>query len=181
MNATANTAATSSSDTTATARQRPPAHGRFLVAVFGSACACATLPACDDPSDPEALAALARDEAAEDQPPAMSLDLSGAEDAPAAGFASLGLSAVDPSGCGKPSDVCPTPPSPDWCTTYKTLADGAGIPKVYRDIMASKCAKNYNDACYECWDLANYCAQVGTSCTGLQTRCTCMARKLGQL
>ena len=152
--------------------QQPPAHGRFLVALFGSACACATLPACDDPGDPVAVEALVADMTAEDL----------AADADAEGhdtrvFSAMGLAAAT---CTVGA-TCQAPPSPDWCTTYATLADSAAIPKVYRDIMQSKCAKNLNDACYECWDLANYCAQVGTNCAGLRDRCTCMARKLGQI
>ena len=169
MNATANTA--TDSDTAARSPQRPPAHGRLLVALFGSACACATLPACDDPSDPAAVEALVADMTAED---IAADDGAGARE----GFTAMGLKATTTCTVGA---SCPAPPSPDWCTTYGILADSAAIPKVYRDIMASKCKANYNDACYECWDLANYCSQVGTNCAGLRDRCTCMARKLGQI
>ena len=176
MNATANTA-TDSDTTAARSPQRPPAHGRLLVALFGSACACATLPACDDPGDPAAVEALVADMTAEDAADdAEAVRLSLPPD-DAEGFTAMGIKATT---CTV-GQTCAAPPSPDWCTTYGILADSAAIPKVYRDIMASKCAKNVNDACYECWDLANYCSQVGTNCGGLRDRCTCMARKLGQI
>lgn len=174
---TAHTAASSSS-TSAHAPRRSRI-GTLIAAALGATCACAVA-GCDDPTDPEALADLARDEAAEDSggvdPAAMSLDLDLAAVQDADPAYSMGF-AVDNSGC--PAAATCTPPSPDWCSTYGMLADAAKIPKLYRDIMVGKCAKNYNSSCYECWDLANYCAQVGTNCTGLQAKCNCIAKKLG--
>lgn len=144
----------------------------FFAALTGATCACASV-ACDDPTDPEALAALAADEAAE--------EFTAEEPPPAAGgFAVTGLAAAD-FVCGKAVTTCAAPPAPTWCATYGILADSASIPKLYRDIMQAKCKANTNNACYECWDLANYCSQVGTNCAGLQDRCTCMAHKLGEI
>ena len=148
----------------------------FFAALFGATCAC-TAAGCDDPTDPEALADLARDEAAEDLPPQWTPDVPldiAVPSTHAEGFAAV---------TGVTSTCMPTPtctvPSNDWCSAYGKLADAAGVPKLYRDIMVGKCAKNLNSSCYECWDLANYCSQVGTSCANLQAKCNCVAQKLG--
>jgi hypothetical protein len=140
---------------------------------------------CDAPDNDHAEAALAAipDDASADEVDGylMSVDaLAEASDPAAGGWTWVPPKSIKAYTC-EPGNVCGAPISQDWCAVYKDLAVKAQIPAVYIGIMETKCKANQNGACFECWDLSNYCSQVGKSCAGIQDACTCLADKLGEI
>lgn len=143
---------------------RTPSLYRFAAALALILAACDTEHLTDDPED-------------------VSADLADADDADdAAGIAWAGKITVISSGptC-TPGLACGEPAGDSWCDDYEAMAIAHKIPALYVGIMRSKCEKNLENGCYECWDLANYCAQVGTSCTNVEKTCTCLAEKWGEI
>lgn len=144
-------------------------------------------PACDAPDEATeaALAAIPDDATAEEVDGyLMSADaLADGADPSVAGW-TWAPNAPIKSGpvCSVPQGTtCGAPSSQDWCVVLKGLATTAKIPTLYVGILESKCKANQNNACYECWDLSNYCSQVGTSCTNIEAQCRCLADKLGEI
>ena len=169
-------------NSTATATTARPAsrRGRLLAALVGATCAC-SLPACDDPDSPEAQEVMQEDDALAPAEEAADLSIDQPE---VDGFSVTGITAPV-SYCGQTPTTCTTAPSKDWCATYKWLGDSVGVPALYVGIMYDKCKKNWNGACYECWDLQNYCQQANSTgtvavCKGLWAKCACLAVQLGE-
>jgi hypothetical protein len=144
-------------------------------------------PACDTADDrmEAALAAIPDDATAEEVDGyLMTVDALADDAAPSAAGWTWSPGAPIKAGpvCSVPQGtMCGAPSSQDWCVVLKGLATQAKIPALYVGILDTKCKANQNNACYECWDLANYCSQVGTSCTNIEAQCRCLADKLGQI
>lgn len=141
---------------------------------------------CDAPDNDHAEAALAAipDNASAEEVDGylMSVDaLAEANDPAAGGWTWVPIKTVKAYTCEVPQGtVCGTPDQ-TWCEVYKGLAVAAKIPALYVGIMETKCKADQNSACFECWDLANYCSQVGKSCTNIEAQCRCLGEKLGEI
>lgn len=77
-------------------------------------------------------------------------------------------------------DQCepPTTPAPDnFCEYVATACAEHQIEENYCNILADKCVGTLG--CTMCFELSNYCAQIGTNCDGLYLKCGCVAEMLG--
>lgn len=81
----------------------------------------------------------------------------------------------EPWGCFNEGTECPPPPkAASFCEYVAESCASHGIEPFYCDIVNGMCDESRMvDECQVCFGLANYCAQIGTDCEGLQTECLC--------
>lgn len=70
---------------------------------------------------------------------------------------------------------------PSFCVAVDKLAEDAGVKDPYAQIVVDMC-EDGDELCSVCFNLANYCAQVGTNCgegSELRDRCVCAGLAFG--